>query len=99
MKFRVQIWFVLLLIAIVAPTVLAQTSPKKNPRPSQVASLQVSNLLVQKSDSTDAGGLANPAPNVNPSANEEGKPVAVDSALKSLRAGVASLDAGHYKDA
>ena len=94
MKFRFQIGFVLLLIAIVAPTVLAQTSAEKDSRASQVAG-----LLAPSTDLTGVGGLPNPAANANPSASKERKTTAVESVRNSLRAGIASLDAGRYKEA
>src|SRR5712671_4492946 len=94
MKFRFQIGFVLLLIAIVAPTVLAQTSAEKDSRASQVAG-----LLAPSTDLTGVGGLPNPAANANPSASKESKPTAVESVRNSLRAGIASLNAGRYKEA
>src|SRR5258707_13858677 len=99
MKFGVQVCVVLFLIGIVAPTVLAQMLAEKESRASHVASLEVPNLLAPKTDSTGAGGLANPAANINPSANEELKPPAIASAQNSFRAGVASINAGHYQDA
>ena len=93
MKFRVQICFVIFLIAIVDPTVLAQTSAEKDSR-----ALHVASLLIPRTDSTGAGGLDNPAANANPSASKERQPAAVE-VQNSLRAGIASLEAGSYKDA
>jgi hypothetical protein len=93
MKFRTQICFVLLVFASPAPTVLAQTATEKDPRTSEEA-----NLLAPKTDSTNVGPI-NPTAGVNLSASDERKRAAVASAQNSLRAGAASLDAGHYKDA
>jgi hypothetical protein len=74
MNFRAQIFFVLLLTASLASTVFAQTAAEKDAHTSQVAS-----LLATKTDSTDTGGLVNPAAYVTPSASEEFQPTAIES--------------------
>ena len=51
----------LLLIAIVTSTNLAQTVTEREPRTSWAASLQVSNLSAPKLELTDGDGLINPA--------------------------------------
>src|SRR6266850_6698365 len=94
MTITAQVCLVLLLTASVAPNVFAQIAAEKDAHTSPVGI-----LLATKTDSTRAGGPLNPAPDVNPSASEELKPTAVESAQKSLRAGIASVDAGRYKDA
>ena len=73
MKFRVQICCLLLLIAIVASTVVAQTSAEKDPRTSRVVSPKVPTLLIPELDSTGAVGLANTAAKVNSAASKERK--------------------------
>ena len=90
---RVQICIALLLTSIGVPAVFAQTAAEIDPGTSQLAS-----LLAPNTGSTRPG-VAKPDANGYPAASKEGEPTALESAQKSFRAGLASLDARQYKDA
>src|SRR5262245_40014440 len=99
MKFSSEIRFSVLVIAIVAPTILAQTSTGKESDTSRLASLQLSDSRAPKEDSIGPGSLFDPATSINIPEKLELGPDAVESAQNYFRAGAARINEGHYKEA